>query len=874
MTSTSQSVKVLFASASDPVVALALERFRGIFPELPLVVVSEFPVPEAEWIPYHIRRSWRENRELIQARLAGRRIRLAAVILEPRIPHWRLRALGFALAPLHFLAFNETGEHFMLRPRSVPTMLRHLAWRMKNLVRSQLQPESSTYRAVEWFRKPGKFRLSILYRMAMGRGRSLAKSRPVLPPAPLSENQRPRGISVVIPSRNGRDLLAQCLPGIPDADEIIVVDNGSDDGTAEYLSQSWPQVSIEHSPQPLAFAVAVNRGIRRARFSHVCVLNNDMRIEPGFFRALLRPFENVPDLFCSTAQIFFPEGRRREETGKTVMNSSPGVTGFPVRCDIPLEGEDHSYVLYGSGGCTLYDAAKLEAAGGFDEIYQPAYVEDLDLGVRAWLRGWPSVYCAEARVLHEHRATTARYFSAEQLDRALEINYVQFLARAIGDPETFSRLWRHNVLRLKALEKEGALSAAAHQPAAPVPAGDMRFLDLVNGEVAVFPGRAASGKPVILVASPYVPFPLSHGAAVRIYNLMRRAAADFDQVLVAFTEESVPVPKELAEICAEVVTVRRAGSHALPSRGRPDTVEEFDTPAFHAALRQTIAKWRPGIVQLEFTQMAQYASECAPASTILVEHDITYDLYAQMLATGNDDWEIRRQHELWTSFETAAWRQVDCVVTMSEKDRALVSGATAIPNGVDLERFQPTSQPPDPRRLLFIGSFAHRPNVLALEFFLRDVFPRLANVRLHVIAGQRHQRFWDLQHAGVEVDGFVSDVRPAYQRATLVIAPLVASAGTNVKILEAMAMGKAIVSTEAGIHGLELQRSADVVVTDSAEAMAAAITRLLENPVERVAIETHARQTVERVYGWDAIAREQKRLYESLLQLPRKDRVV
>jgi glycosyltransferase involved in cell wall biosynthesis len=378
---------------------------------------------------------------------------------------------------------------------------------------------------------------------------------------------------------------------------------------------------------------------------------------------------------------------------------------------------------------------------------------------------------------------------------------------------------------------------------------------------------------VILVASPYVPFPLSHGAAVRIYNLMRRAAADFDLVLVAFTEETVPVPKELSEMCTEIVTVRRAGSHALPSRGRPDTVEEFDTPAFHAALRQTIAKWRPGIVQLEFTQMAQYAAECAGAKTILVEHDITYDLYAQMLA-GGDDWEIRRQHQLWTTFETGAWRQVDRVVTMSEKDRALVQGATAIPNGVDLDRFQPSSQLPDPRRLLFIGSFAHRPNVLALEFFLRDVFPRLDNVTLHVIAGQRHQRFWDLERPGVEVEGFVSDVRPAYQRATLVIAPLVASAGTNVKILEAMAMGKAIVSTEAGIHGLEVERGADVIVTDSAEAMAAAITHLLKAPTERAAIESHARQTVERVYGWDAIAREQKKLYESLLQLPREDRVV
>ena len=860
------AVKILFASGSDTVNTLVRERFRAIFPELPMVVVSEFPPPEGEWIPYHIRRSWNENRELIHARLAGRRIRLAAIILEPQIPHWRLRVLGFTFAPLRFLAFNETGQHFMLRPRDIPTMLRHFTWRAKNFVRSQLQPESSTYRALEWIREPKKFRLSMLYRRAMARGRSLARSRQLIAAAAAPVNRKPPGISVVIPSRNGRELLETCLPGIQDADEIIMVDNGSDDGTSNYLRQSWPGVLIEHSPEPLAFSAAVNRGIQRARFSHVCVLNNDMRVEQGFLAALRRPFESVTDLFCSTAQIFFPEGRRREETGKTVMNPAPGVTEFPVRCDIPLDGEDQSYVLYGSGGCSLYDASKLEALGAFDEVYKPAYVEDLDLGVRAWLRGWPSVYCAGARVLHEHRATTSRYFSPEDLDRALEINYVQFLARTIGDPETFLRLWRHDVLRLKALEKEIPLAAAAHQPSAGVPAGDTRFLDLVNGEVAVFPGKARSGKPVILVASPYVPFPLSHGAAVRIYNLMRRGAADFDQVLVAFTEESLPVPRELREICLEIVTVRRAGSHALPSRGRPDTVEEFDTPTFRAALRQTIAKWRPAIVQLEFTQMAQYAPECAPARTMLVEHDITYDLYAQMLATtGKDDWEIRRQHELWTRFETAAWRQVDRVVTMSEKDRALIEGAVAIPNGVDLERFRPSSEPSEPRRLLFIGSFAHRPNVLALEFFLRDVLPRLENVTLHVIAGQRHQRFWDLQHAGVEVEGFVSDVRPAYQRAALVIAPLIASAGTNVKILEAMAMGKAIVSTEAGIHGLELDRGADVVVTDTAGAMAAAITRLLESPAERAAIEKHARQTAERVYGWDAIAREQKKLYEGLL---------
>ena len=841
------AVKVLFASGNDAAIAQTLAAFQAIHPELPLIVVSEFTPSEGEWIRYHIRRSWRDNRDLLQSRLAGREIRLAAMILEPRTPHWPMRFLALATARFRLLAFSETGQHFRMRPDNLHVMLRHLWWRSKNLVRS-------------WRRRPPTDRS-----LALLSWRARIQpwiSRAPVPPAPWPPRVFDPGISVIIPSRNGRDLLATCLPRLSGADEIIVVDNGSDDNTAEYLATEHPWVIVESSPTPLSFTRAVNRGLQRARFSHVCLLNNDMLVEPGFLSALRTPFDQIPDLFSTTAQIFLPEGQRREETGKTVWRADLATTDFPVRCTEPLAGEDQSYVLYGSGGCSLYDAGKLAQLGGFDPIFEPAYVEDLDVGVRAWQRGWPSVYCAHAQVLHQHRATTSRYFTPEQLDRILEQNFIRFLAR-------FGHLWRENIERLRDAGMVDALHeavavAVARRPA-PAP-----FLPLVSGDVAVFPGISPSGKPRVLVASPYLPFPLSHGAAVRIFNLMSRAAADFDQVLIYFVDDPAPVPAELLAICVEVILVRRPGSHALPSTPRPETVEEFDSPAFHAALRQTVAKWKPMIAQLEFTQMAQYVPDCAPARTIMVEHDITYDLFAQMLQH-NDDWENRRQFNLWRTFESAAWNQVDRVVVMSEKDRAVVKNAVTIANGVDLERFQPVETSPElslpqPRRLLFIGSFAHRPNVLALEFFLRDVFPLLENVTLHVIAGQRHQGFWDLQHDRVEVEGFVSDVRPAYARATLVIAPLVASAGTNIKILEAMAMGKAIVSTDAGIHGLDVARGAGVVIANTPADMAREITRLLDSPEDRKALEVQARRTAEQRYGWDAIAAEQRRLYEELLE--------
>jgi GT2 family glycosyltransferase len=383
----------------------------------------------------------------------------------------------------------------------------------------------------------------------------MARSR-LAPPAPAPHAAR--GISVVIPSRNGRSLLEAQLPGVVHdlaafAAEIVIVDNGSDDGTAEWLRDAWPRALVEVSAEPLSFARAVNRGVARAGFSHVCLLNNDMLLEPGFFAALARSFEAVPDLFCATAQIRFPPGVRREETGKAVMaRSSPD--DFPVRCDEPLPGEDGTYVLYGSGGCSLYDAAKLHALGGLDEAYAPAYVEDLDVGYRAWQRGWPTVYVAGALVEHRHRATTSRYFSQAQLEEILEVNYLRFLARAVADPELFGRLWREALLRLLRGVKRSpafrnalgaaagiALAGAGALPDLPRAGAEEAFLALTDGSVAVFPGGSPPGR--------------------------RR-------IVVTFTDEWAAPPAELLAACAEIVLVRR-GRQA----------------AFEAALRQTALKW-------------------------------------------------------------------------------------------------------------------------------------------------------------------------------------------------------------------------------------------------------------------------------------------
>jgi GT2 family glycosyltransferase len=900
-----ETVKVLFASGSEDLIPTAIEHMEKLYPELPLIVVSEFPPQHSRWIPFPLSRGFRDNLALIRWHFRNKRVRLSAVILQPRMPYWRMRLIGFLLSPWNFLAFNEAFGHFMLRPGSVGTILRHSLWRTRNFFVWEFSPGGVAYTFLWRLGHPRAFRRPLLVLLAKITGLVLAALKALRPLHRITVSEPfPCGISVVIPSRNGRDLLARLLPEVirqinESGGEVIVVDNGSDDGTPDFLRSSYPGVVLVGSPSPLSFARAVNAGIWKSRYSHVCLLNNDMVVAEHFFDALAAAFGDVPDLFCATAQIFLPEGVRREETGKAVMPFpiDRKADDFPVRCDIPLPGEDRSYVLYGSGGCSLFDAGKLRGLSGMDEVYEPAYVEDLDLGFRAWQQGWPSVFVAGAQVTHMHRTTTSRYYSPEFLDRILELNYLRFLARTVTEPRVFLRLWREAIRRLNSLAAKttpnsaalAALAEAWRAPfwtrasggGAPLVVDESHILAIGSGAITVVPGHHPRNRPVVIVATPYLPFPLAHGGAVRMYNLMRRAAEDFDQVLISFAGALPETPRELLDTCCEVVLVKRPGTHLLPSSSRPDVVEEFDSPAFHAALRQTVRKWNPVAVQLEFTQMAQYAADCAPAKTILVEHDVTLDLYEQLLKQG-DDWELQHQLERWIPFENAAWRVIDRVVTMSEKDRELIlqqglspGKVVCLPNGVDLERFRPAPVPADPRRLLFIGSFAHLPNVLAIDFFLREVWPQLQplGVTLHIIAGARHQYFldryrdrvrMDLEQPGIEVEDFVSDVRPAYERAAIVIAPLLASAGTNIKIMEAMAMGKAIVSTPAGVNGLDLNPDVDVIVTSTAVQMGLAIRALMENPAERQSIEHQARLTVEHRFNWDGIAKAQKRMFDEL----------
>ena len=377
----------------------------------------------------------------------------------------------------------------------------------------------------------------------------------------------------------------------------------------------------------------------------------------------------------------------------------------------------------------------------------------------------------------------------------------------------------------------------------------------------------------VAVLSPYFPFPLAHGGAVRIFNLLREMSGEFDIFLLAFRDaETADDLRPVLDLCARVILVDKP-RYREPrwSTLVPPEVHEFHSPAMAAALARIRAEYRIEAVQVEYTMLAPYRGD------VLVEHDVTFALYRQIRDRSPgiaQRWDFWR----WQRFEKKWIQRYRKVVVMSDQDRALLdaSNVAVIANGVDLSRFTPEIERPG-QRLLFIGSFRHFPNIVAYRFFVEQVWPllreRSSEIALTVVAGPDPQLYWR-DHTGlssippddrIRLLEFVADVRPLYAEANLAIVPTLVSAGTNLKVLEAMAADRAVVSTSSGCAGLGLEHSVNVWIADQPEDFARAIQELLHDDPLRRRIASSGRAHVERNYGWPQIGVRQRALLRELM---------
>ncbi len=217
-------------------------------------------------------------------------------------------------------------------------------------------------------------------------------------------------VTVIVLNFNGRKHLAGCLPSLIELDypreclELMVVDNGSTDSSAEFVQSHFPQVRVVRSDTNLGFAAGNNLGARKAHGRYVVFLNNDMRVDSRFVKGLLKAIESDPEAVCAGAKILNWDGSRFDFAGSAAHFSGRAYQvglGMPFAESLYAETRP---ILFSCGGAMMVDCQVFVAADGFDEDYF-IYYEDMDLGWRLWVLGYKVIFAPDAVAYHHHHGT-------------------------------------------------------------------------------------------------------------------------------------------------------------------------------------------------------------------------------------------------------------------------------------------------------------------------------------------------------------------------------------------------------------------------------------------------------------------------------------
>lgn len=393
----------------------------------------------------------------------------------------------------------------------------------------------------------------------------------------------------------------------------------------------------------------------------------------------------------------------------------------------------------------------------------------------------------------------------------------------------------------------------------------------------------------VLFVTSRLPFPPREGHQLRSWHLLRAAAARHTVDLL-----SLQRPEDVAAAPAELqACVDRLETVALPALAAPATLARL----LHASLRPDGA-WLParyvdGALRRSFARLAADADLVhldilavaalqdalpAPRPVILNQHNVESELLQARAGIERTPW--RRRLLAWQAqrlrrFEADACNRATRVLACSAPDAARLqqlapsARVEIVPNGVELERFagdDGASELDD--ELVFVGQMGWFPNRDGVAWFIEQVLPLLrarCPARLTVIGHSDGMQPAPGNEDHVRFAGFVEDLRAAVLQAAVFVVPLRAGSGTRLKLLEAMALGKAIVSTHVGAEGLGLVDGEHALLADRPEAFADAVCRLLAEPDLRRRLGRAARGLAERRYGWDAIGARLGAIYDEAL---------
>ncbi len=401
----------------------------------------------------------------------------------------------------------------------------------------------------------------------------------------------------------------------------------------------------------------------------------------------------------------------------------------------------------------------------------------------------------------------------------------------------------------------------------------------------------------ILFLSQIVPYPPHGGVLQRGYNIIKEINKYFDIHLLAFVHPDVLTSKslieesrrELSEFCDDIeyfeLWPKKTKFHkylailfGLFTR-EPFSVLAHRSMSFQKRISEILSTGKIDMVHCDTIGLAQWYHNGISCPAILTHHNIESQLIhrrAQVEKNPLSKFYLNVQKKRLERYEVIQSTRFSCNIMMSELDsialkkKAPTANTYIIPNGVDPEYYHPRPGF-ETEALIYTGSMNMYANKDAVLYFLQEIWPLLKSKKpeciFYVIGENPPKELTELSQkdSSVITTGFVEDVRPYVAKASVYIVPLRIGGGTRLKVVDAMAQGKAIVSTTIGCEGIPVNPGGDIIIADSPSLFADEVVNLLNDENRRKELGTAARNMVKVKYSWEVIGKEIEMLYEKLI---------
>jgi len=386
----------------------------------------------------------------------------------------------------------------------------------------------------------------------------------------------------------------------------------------------------------------------------------------------------------------------------------------------------------------------------------------------------------------------------------------------------------------------------------------------------------------ILWITNWLPYPPATGYTIRVYNLMKRAALRHQIDLVSYVRASdgADAVAHLKSMCANVIIIPDDEGR-LPKnlwqfiKGKLQAVfcpwKTYVNPEMSQVIKGLTSQKEYDFIQIEDSFMAETIVNVSPRfhpKKLLSFIDIDFIRYQRMVKITPD---IKRKIKYglrslamrrWEPYYAAHF---DLLFAMSIRDKEILHKITPelnveiLPNGVDTQILGLLPQENPTSNIIFVGNMAYYPNEDAMLYFIEDILPLVREqipAQLFVVGGNATENMLGFNGIGIHVTGYVEDVKPFYEMGQVFVVPLRAGGGTRLKILEAMSLGRAVVSTTIGCEGIDAEDGKNILIADDARVFAEKVVQLIRNDELRRDVVKNGRQLVVEKYDWDSIAQK------------------